>query len=349
MARKKAVKQQFRHENGFGSIVKLSGNRRKPFAVRITTGWKDGKQIRKYLGYYPSEADALIALAEFHKTGVGIDLTQLTLEEVFNRWYDRVEPTLSASALADHNMSKVRLGTLGKKRIKEIKAAHLQDWLDAIDLKPGTKNRLKSTMHQVFEYSVENDIIQKNPVKYVKIKGEVEKTGAVFTNEEIQYLWHHANENEDYKTLLILIYSGMRINELLTTIKPENIDFDKQYAIGGNKTKAGKGRVIPFHNKTFPIIKERVEKYGCVVPNKKGKPTEYGSFHYRFKQLMTKLGWEHTIHDTRKTAISIMHSSNIPLEVIRVIVGHSGKGTTEKVYLYKNPEELVEFVNKIQI
>jgi hypothetical protein len=58
MAKKK---QQFRHENGFGSIVKLSGNRRKPFAVRITTGWKDGKQIRKYLGYYKSEAEAAIA------------------------------------------------------------------------------------------------------------------------------------------------------------------------------------------------------------------------------------------------------------------------------------------------
>ena len=30
--------------NGTGSIVKLSGNRRKPYAVRVTTGWEDGKQ-----------------------------------------------------------------------------------------------------------------------------------------------------------------------------------------------------------------------------------------------------------------------------------------------------------------
>ena len=30
--------------NGTGSIVKLSGNRRKPYAVKVTTGWEDGKQ-----------------------------------------------------------------------------------------------------------------------------------------------------------------------------------------------------------------------------------------------------------------------------------------------------------------
>ena len=50
MAKTKSKKQHFRHENGFGSITKLGGNRRKPFGVRITTGWKDGKQVRKYLG-----------------------------------------------------------------------------------------------------------------------------------------------------------------------------------------------------------------------------------------------------------------------------------------------------------
>jgi hypothetical protein len=44
-----------------------------------------------------------------------------------------------------------------------------------------------------------------------------------------------------------------------------------------------------------------------------------------------------------------MHSAGIPMETIRVIVGHSGKGVTEKVYLYKTPFELVEAVNKIEI
>ena len=348
MARKRAVKQPFRHENGFGSIVKLSGNRRKPFAVRITTGWENGKQVRKYLGYYTSEAEALMALAEYHKSGVNLDVAKLLLEEVFDRWYKRIENTISQSALNDHKMTKTRLGELGKKQIKDIKVDHIQDWLDKIQLKPRTKKLIRSTMNQVFNYAVQNDILQKNPVKFVKITDEIEEVGAVFTDEEIKYLMDNVNTNDDYYTILMLIYTGTRISELLD-LRADNFHLEEGYAIGGKKTKAGKNRVIPFHRNVLPIVKERVEKHGCLSLTKDGKPADYAVFQHRFKRLMKQLGWNHTIHDTRKTAISLMHRSNIPIEVIRVIVGHSGKGVTERVYLYKNPSELVDIVNKIKI
>ena len=46
--------------NSYGSIEKLSGNRRKPFMVRKTVGWdENGKQIRKIIGYYESRTMAL--------------------------------------------------------------------------------------------------------------------------------------------------------------------------------------------------------------------------------------------------------------------------------------------------
>lgn len=39
--------------NGYGSVTKLPGRRRKPYAARITTHWtQDGKQQKKYLGYF---------------------------------------------------------------------------------------------------------------------------------------------------------------------------------------------------------------------------------------------------------------------------------------------------------
>lgn len=348
MARKKAVKQQFRHQNGFGSIVKLPGKRRKPFAVRITTGWKDGKQVRRYLGYYQTEADALIALAEYHKEGYNLELSKLTLTEVFEKWYSRVEPKASKTVLENHNMARKRLGELGKKPIKDIKADHLRDWIEKINLKPNTKQRIKSTMSQVFTYAEENDIIQKNPVKFVKIDGETERVGAVFTEEEIKFLWDNVDKHIDYQTLLILIYTGVRINELLT-MKVEDLNLEVGYGIGGSKTKAGKDRVIPLHDKILPLVKQRVEKYNCLVPNTNGSPATYIAFNHRFIRHMDKLGWEHKIHDTRKTGISLMHSAGIPMEVIRVIVGHSGKGVTEQVYLYKNPKELVDYINKVEI
>ena len=42
-----------RRGNGDGSIFKLKGRRRRPYAVRVTVGWTDdGKQKYKYIGYY---------------------------------------------------------------------------------------------------------------------------------------------------------------------------------------------------------------------------------------------------------------------------------------------------------
>ena len=58
--------------NGFGSVYKLPGNRRKPWAVRITISRKEGKDglthwKYKYLGYYESQAAALTALTHYNE------------------------------------------------------------------------------------------------------------------------------------------------------------------------------------------------------------------------------------------------------------------------------------------
>ena len=48
-----------RRGNGDGSIFKLSGKRRRAYAVRITIGWsEDGKQKYKYVGYYANKTEA---------------------------------------------------------------------------------------------------------------------------------------------------------------------------------------------------------------------------------------------------------------------------------------------------
>ncbi len=337
-----------RNENGYGCLVKLSGKRRKQYAVRITTGWKDGKQQRKYLGYYETQADALIALADFHKRGAKLDVSNLTLQDTWKRWIERVEKKdLSKSVLATHLAVHNRLGNLLKMKMNDIKTVHLQDWLDNLDVKPSTKGKFKSTLNQVFKYAIKNDIVDKNYAEFLEISEKIEKTGAVFTPEEIELLW--SKKDDDWvQLILILIYTGMRIGELLA-IKVDDIHFDHNYIIGGNKTEAGIDRVIPLHDKIVPFVKNQIEGKKWLVQNDRGSAYSYTNASKYIKGVFTKLGFNHKIHDTRKTAISIMHTSGIPMETIRVIVGHSGKGVTEKVYLYKDAKELVEVINTMEI
>lgn len=105
-----------RNPNGYGTIYKLSGNRRKPFIVRVTVGWSyydrltkkrienipdncdpleklpDGRQrfsnVQLYnnVGYYETRQDAMIALAEYNKDPFDLQLARITFEEVYDRW-----------------------------------------------------------------------------------------------------------------------------------------------------------------------------------------------------------------------------------------------------------------------
>lgn len=337
-----------RNQNGFGSVVKLSGNRRKPYSVRLTLGWKDGKQVRKYLGYYTTQAEALVALAEYHKNGVDLDLTKLTLDDVYQRWIKRVEgKNLTPTVVKNHQMAHKKLGKLANQPIKKIKTEHLQTWLDNLELKPGTKGKIRSTLVQIFEYATTNDIISKNYARFVEINEKIEKTGSIFTPEEIKPLWNMLDRIEARCTI-IMIYTGLRIGELLD-IKRENINFKEQYMIGGSKTEAGKNRVIPIHDDLLNLIKEQLGNNNWLIRNTRGGKMQYANYHQYHNDFMKEIGQSHKIHDARKTAVSLMHSAGIPMETIRVIVGHSGKGVTEKVYLYKTPKELVEAINLMKI
>lgn len=58
--------------NGYGSVVKLSGKRRKPYIVRKTVGWhydkEKDKQVQEMItiGYTATKAEGLLMLADYN-------------------------------------------------------------------------------------------------------------------------------------------------------------------------------------------------------------------------------------------------------------------------------------------
>ena len=231
--------------------------------------------------------------------------------------------------------------------MNKIKTDHLQKWMDSIDLMPRTKGKIRSTLVQLYSYAVNNDIVMKNYAQGVKVNEKVKKVGEVFTKEEIETLWKNKN-NPSARQLLILIYTGMRIGEMLK-LSRDNINFDEGYMVGGSKTEAGKDRVIPLHRKIAPLVKEQLGDNKWLMQSNRGVAMSYKNASDHISRLLDELKMTHKIHDTRKTCVSLLHSANVPMETIRVIVGHSGKGVTEQVYLYKEPSELVDIINTMEI
>lgn len=88
--------------NGYGSISKLSGKRRRPWVVRLTDSYSvtDGKitQSRKTLGYYETRSKALAALAEYNKKPYDIDVAGVTFAEIYELWVVGKKMSLQTAA-----------------------------------------------------------------------------------------------------------------------------------------------------------------------------------------------------------------------------------------------------------
>ena len=89
--------------NGFGTVYKLSGNRRNPYVARKTKGWKinpeTGKIKQTYItiGFYSTRKEALTALAEFNANPYDMDAGKVTFEDIYERWSSDHFPTVSDS------------------------------------------------------------------------------------------------------------------------------------------------------------------------------------------------------------------------------------------------------------
>ena len=74
-----------------------------------------------------------------------------------------------------------------------------------------------------------------------------------FTEEEVKTLWEHQDDSI-CQTALMLIYSGVRVNELLNP-KKENVHLEERYFdVVANKTKSGI-RKVPIAEKVYPFYK----------------------------------------------------------------------------------------------
>ena len=207
----------------------------------------------------------------------------------------------------------------------------------------------KNVYRQLFKYAIKNEIVEKNHANLIELPQDSEPkkdSHTIFTPDEIQILWDNVDK-PNVDIALILIYSGMRIMELLQ-MPSENVYLTEQYMVGGNKTKAGKNRVIPIHDKILPLVAKRMSKGNTyLIKPPRSEVYYYTSFRKNvWWVMMNELGLNHTMHDTRHTFVSMMDSAGVQQLTIKKIAGHSSKDITDR-YTHKEIRELVEAVNQL--
>lgn len=340
-----------RMPNGYGAVIKLSGKRRRPYQARITVGYSDiGKQLYATLGYFAKREEALCCLEEYHSSPYDIKAEKTTFEDVYKMCSEDHFKNVSDSAIERYSNAYRRYcKELHTMRFKDIRLRHLQGVIDNCGMAHPTRAAIKTLFNLLFKYAIKNDIVEKNYAEFVDIgqrEGKIKRK--IFSKDEIQKLFDNVDKLEFVDTILIMIYSGMRIGELLD-IKTENVHLEERYMIGGLKTKAGKNRIIPINKKIEPFIRKYYNPNNeYLITNFKGKKMKYSNYRReKFDNIMEKLKMDHRPHDARHTFASLMDSAGANNLCRKRIMGHASQDITDDVYTHKTIEELIENVDLI--
>lgn len=339
-----------RQANGMGSVFKLSGKRRRPWAVRITSGWTDdGKQKFKYLSYHEKKSEALRALAEFNVNPYDVDANKVTFEEIYSKWSERAYPTLSNSSVKTYKSAYKNTEKIQKIPFRDIKLNALQSVVDAVESQSMAR-MTKFLFQKMYKYALENDIVEKDYSQFIKLEKKKEKKEkSVFSPAEIQTMWDNVGVVEYADLIVILLYTGMRIGELLDMTR-ENIHLEERYMVGGNKTDNGKNRVIPLHEKIVPLIENRMKSDSeYLFTNTIGKKLTYTLFMGKYwGMILAHLeNKEITPHSCRHSFISRMARLNVKPLVVKRIVGHSNASITDH-YTHLDLDELLDAIDMFE-
>ena len=285
--------------NGYGSVVKLSGKRRKPYQVRKTVGWhydevKD-KQVQDMItiGYAATRAEGLQMLADYNNNPFDTKAAKMTFSDVYEEWSRRKFPTISESNVKGYTASYKSCESLYNKVFKDIKLVDLQTVIDTCGKNFPTLKKIKVLFNQLFDYALKNDICNKDYSRFVDIVQYKDRNPNKydrnkFEKNEIDIIWEQ-KEDKYYQIVLMLLYSGVRISEMLD-LKKENVHLDEQYFdVICSKTENGI-RKVPISDKILPYYKAWYESCpACeyLLHTEDGKHFEYRNYYDSyFKPLM---------------------------------------------------------------
>jgi len=344
----------YRLPNGYGSVTRMPGNRRKPFRVRKTISFsidpetKVCKQESITIGYFATRKEALEALSEYNRNPYDIKTHTMTLQELYEKWSAEHFAEVSVATVQSYKAAWLVCAPVASLQIKDIKLDQLQNLIDNSGKNRPALQNVKVVLSLMYDYAVRREILtpdRRSMISYLSLKkagNPNSKSKTNFNAEEIQNLW----KTDGADTALILNYTGMRIGELLE-LKKENVNLKEQYLhIGRAKTTAGI-RDVPIADRIVPIFKKIMQSDGdTFLSDPDGKPWTYGRYALNiWNPLMKTLGASHTPHEARHTFISRMTQAGVDERVIKQIVGHKGAGVTEQVYTHIDMKTKLEAVN----
>ena len=335
-----------KNPNGYGTIKKLSGNRRRPFIFVVT---ENGKQ--KVNGYFSTKLEALAFQVDWNRTHDRHRLSKITFAELYLRWkpkhveYFRV----TESTVKGYESAYKHCTSLYDMAVEGIKYKDLQGVIDSMQgLSYASKKKVRNLLSLTFAYARKMECTNRDFTGLIRIgKNKPINPHHAISKRKINQLWKLVDSAPDVDLVLILIYTGLRNGELRALLKSDINKRQKFLRVTKSKTAAGI-RIVPIHHLIWPLVEKRLASEGPYLVNVDGKPYDYSRFARTFRRIMKLVhGEKHKPHDTRHTCATWLDDADVNDNAKKMILGHARNDVTNGVYTHKNLRQLRKTIEKI--
>jgi integrase len=256
----------------------------------------------------------------------------------------------------------------GGYRLTQVRAGEIELWLRSLPLSRSTCAKIRNVMSVLFNHGLRHELLDRNPVQWVRQSAKRKKIPAVLEIEEVQSLLGALDVRE--RTMVLLdVVTGLRASELFG-LKWADVDFQKNeisvtrsivlQVVGPCKTEASQ-KPVPLD----PLLARTLRtwraytKYNAASDWVFASPYSGGRKPYWHQSLMRnrirevarglgitkKLGW----HTFRHTCATLLRASGADIKVVQELLRHASCRVTLDTYTQAVTEQKRAAQNRVAI
>lgn len=326
------------------------------YCKNVTIGRNEDGSLKRKMVYANTQRELDLKVADLTlqaDKGIIIDDKNKTVDIWADEWLKTYTTHLKKNTVHNHRVivNKHIKPNFKGIRLKDLKQYQVQSVLNSLEGKT-VPFRFLITFNKILDAAVENDYIVKNIAATLQAPEYDTEEVQPITNEQIKI-----TEDTDFllhDICVSLIYSGMRISELINLVWPDVHLKRNEIKIHGDVKTPHSNRVIPIFEPFKKILDElsktRIKNidpkkdYVFLKDGEKCKLNDLSNMRYK---CFDDVGFEFTFHQLRHTFITICYNAGVDVKQTQEWAGHANFNTTMDIYTHLSEQNKKDNTNKI--
>ena len=276
--------------------------------------------------------------------------SNIRFKELYDEWLPLHEVKVSKSTIDCYKSAVKYYETIYFAKFADIKTEHLQKCVTECQKGRRNKENMKALGTLLYKYAIQKDLVEKDYAQFIYLGHSEQTERESFSLQEIEAISQAVGTIPYADYILVLIYTGFRINEFLS-LKTEHYHMEEQYLIGGSKTKAGKNRIVTLSPKIQRIVSEIASQKSegdFLFSDKGGNKISDSVFREKFYYpALAAIGVSKLPpHSCRHTFATLMKNVDAPNVDKQKLIGHSSFEMTAH-YTHTNYQDLKKITDKL--